>query len=139
MTFGVIRQLIVSAVLKHMAFSEHKQDVAIPDSTQTMSDHYRGSSFHGAVKSLLDNLLTALIQSRSGLVQDQDTRVLNESPSDCNPLLLASRELATLQTAIFVEAFAKCELSTCRVSPFVDGHMHELVVAVLHIFHLVVH
>ena len=103
-----------------------------------MRDHYRGSPFHGSIESLLDNLLTALIQGRSGLVKDQDSGVFDESPSDRNSLLLASGELATLQTAVLVEALVKLELSTCWIALLVDGHVHELIVALFHIFHLVV-
>ena len=69
MTLRVRSELIVSTILEDAAIAEYKENVTISNGAQAMSNHNRSSSFHGPVKSLLDNLLTVLIKGRSCLVE----------------------------------------------------------------------
>ena len=44
------------------------------------------------------------IESRSGLIQDQDIRLLNQSTRDGNSLLLSARELGTASSNMSVKS-----------------------------------
>mmetsp|Transcript_52238 Transcript_52238/g.111236 ORF Transcript_52238/g.111236 Transcript_52238/m.111236 type:complete len:346 (+) Transcript_52238:462-1499(+) len=55
-----------------------------------MGNHQRRPSIHQLLKSFLDEVLCSSIQRRSGLVQQEDGRVRQDSASDANPLLLAT-------------------------------------------------
>ena len=57
------REFVVGSELEDMTVSKNKEDVAVADRTQSVSDHNRCSTLHGSVESLLDDLLTLLIQS----------------------------------------------------------------------------
>ena len=104
MTLRVRSELIVSAILEDAAIAKYKENVTISNGAQAMSNHNRSSSLHGPIKSLLDNLLTVLIKGRSGLIKKQDAGVFDERSGNRNPLLLPTRELATLEPAVFLEA-----------------------------------
>ena len=69
-----------------------------------MGNDNGSSAFHGAVQSLLHNLLALLVQRRRRLVQNQDLRVLNQGASDGYSLLLASRELRAFESANLLES-----------------------------------
>ena len=89
-TVLISREFVVGSELEHMTVSENKEDIAVADRTKSVSDHNRCSTLHGSVESLLDDLLTLLIQSGSGFVEYQNTRVFDERASDRDSLLLAS-------------------------------------------------
>ena len=61
MTVLVGRQLIEGALFSHDALIENEENVAVSDGAQSVGYHDGGASFHCAVKSLLDHLLTVLV------------------------------------------------------------------------------
>jgi len=63
-TIVVVSEFIVGAKLQDVAIANDKENVAVSNSAEAMSDDDRSSSFHSSVESLLNNLLTLLIQSR---------------------------------------------------------------------------
>ena len=75
-----------------------------------MSDNNRGSSFHGAVKSLLNDFLALFVEGGRGFIKNQDLWVLDECSCDCNALFLTTGEFATLEAADFEEARMKALL-----------------------------
>ena len=105
MTVGVRTKLLVSAGLDDFTTAEDEENVAVANGAEAMSYNNRGTALHGAIKSLLHNFLALFIQSGSGLVKDQDPWVLDESTGDSDTLLLTARELSTLDTTFFREAF----------------------------------
>lgn len=57
------------------------------------------------------------IQAGRGLVQNQNTRSLQEGPRNRQPLALASRQLAGVRSKALMEAVWKCRDHICEVGP----------------------
>ena len=137
MTVGVGGQLIVGPELHHAAAPENEEDVTVSDRTQSMGNHDRRPSLHSFVQSLLHDLLTVLVQSGRGLVQDQNTWLLDQGASDGNSLLLTPGKLAALGATFLFETFVQVELAIL-VPLSINGHVGELRVLICYDGHLVV-
>ncbi len=62
-----------------------------------MSDHQSRAPFHQAFQRILDEGLGPRVEVAGGLVQDQDSRILEDHASNRDALLLPSRQpIATL-------------------------------------------
>ena len=101
-----------------------------------MGDHDRSSTLHRSIQSLLDHLLAVLIQSRRCLVQDQDPRVLDQSASNGDSLLLAAREFASLEATILGEALMQSEFAIF-VPLLVNSQMLQLLETLADLVHFV--
>lgn len=77
-----------------------------------------------------------LVQSRCRLVKNQNPWVLDQGPSDGDSLLLTTRELASLQTTILVEALRKSKL-TFTIPLFVDREILQLLETLVNLSNLV--
>ena len=62
-TIVVCSELVVASVLEDVAVAKNEQDVAVTDRAQPVGDNDRGTPLHGLVQSLLNDLLTLLVQS----------------------------------------------------------------------------
>ena len=67
-----------------------------------MKDHIAGEkticTCSSLVQSVLDNTFTLSVESRGGLIEQENTRIGDDSTSDGNTLLLATREQETTFT-----------------------------------------
>ena len=126
----VLAELFVAAILHDLAVAEHEDQVAVPDRAESVSDHNRSAALHGSVQGMLHDLLTLLVQGTRRLVQNQDSWVLDQRTSYSDALLLATRQLTTLQAAILTKAFMQREFAG-RVSFPVDCHHLQLAEAIV--------
>ena len=89
------------------AFLHDDDPVGVTHSRESMSNHDRCDLaellFH-SFNCFLDFSLIDLIQCTCSLVKDQQFWLFDESPSQCDPLLLASRQLVTASTHIRLNA-----------------------------------
>lgn len=99
-----IRKLLKCSILHNLALVDDDNPIAFLNGRHPMGNDNRSSALHGAVQSLLHNLLALLVQRRRRLVQNQDLRVLNQGASDGHSLLLASRELRAFESANLLES-----------------------------------
>ena len=134
MTVVVRGQLVVGTKLKHVTIAKHEENVAVSDRAQSVGDHNRSTAFHCAIKSLLYDLLTLFIQSRSGLVKYENSWVFDKSTSDCNSLLLTTRQFAALETAVLAEAFVQGEFSV-SIAKSVNLLELKLIIALVDLSH----
>ena len=93
-----------------------EEPFAISDSTKSVSNDDRSSPLHGSVEGLLHDFLTLLVEGTRGLVEDQDLGVLDQCSGDGDALLLATRQLGSFETALFVETFVKFEGSILLIA-----------------------
>ena len=87
------QQLLVRAVLDDTAAIKHENPVEVSDSRQAMRDDHHGFAFHRGGERLLDSLLSHRIQARSGLIQNEDRRILEDHARDRDTLPLPAGEL----------------------------------------------
>ena len=85
-------QLVVRALLKDLALAHYDNLVGVPDGGESVGDDDAGLSgaLHEGVEGLLYLMLTLGIQGACRLIQEDDLRPAHQSPSDCDPLLLAT-------------------------------------------------
>ncbi len=124
-TFLLLKQLKVVQFIINPSFSDqfimvtnfdsfsttpnHNNAISIIDGGEAMSNDNAGSSYPGFVKSLLHDLLTLSVKSRSSFIQEKDLRVSNESPSNGNTLFLSTAELSSLGSHIGIVALKQRE------------------------------
>jgi hypothetical protein len=86
-----------------------------------MRNHNRGTPCACPVQSLLDNGFTFSVQSRGGLVKEQDLWVTDKSSGDGNALLLSTAQLGTTlahQSVVTVWQLGDEVMSVCVRSSF---------------------
>lgn len=86
----ILEEGFVRALFHELAFRENYYLVCFPDGRQPVSDHDCCPALRDFVERCLDDLLAADINSRSGLVQDQDLRLFDDASRDGQSLALAS-------------------------------------------------
>ena len=86
------RELLERAVFHYLSLVNHDDAVAFHDGRESVRYDNRGATYHCLIQRLLHNLLTLLIEGRGSLVQNQDLWVLDQGPSNSDPLFLASRK-----------------------------------------------
>src|SRR5262245_19427463 len=116
------RELGVRATLDDAALVHDDDLVGVLDGGQAMRDHQRGAVAHEFDQRGLDAPLGFIVESRRGLVEDQDGRVLEQGARDGDALLLSARQLRTALTHGCVHALRQF------AGEFVDvGHARRLV------------
>ncbi len=108
---GVSRELLVSTGLYNLPFVQDEKELTISNGTETVSDNDRCTTFHCSVKCLLDDLLALLVECASGLIKNKDLRILDQGSCDGDSLLLTTRKLRALKTALLVEALVQLKRS----------------------------
>ena len=86
------REVIKRTIFNHLALVDDDDTVALLNRGHPMCNDDGSTALHGAVKSLLHDLLTLLVQGRRSLVQNQNLGVLDEGTGDSDSLLLTTRE-----------------------------------------------
>ena len=79
--------------LQDAAGLQHQDLVGVDHGREAVRDDQRGAAGGDALERFLERLLGAAVQGRSGLVEDEDRRVLQEHAGDGDALLLAAGEL----------------------------------------------
>ena len=72
-----------------------------------MRDNDRGAIAHDSVKSLLDQALRFFIESTRCFIKKKNAWLPDDGPSDGNPLLLATGELASTIAGENIEAWVE--------------------------------
>src|SRR5580698_8118375 len=80
------------ALLRYHTCLEHQDFVSIPNRAEPVGDRHHRSPLHKPLHSLDHKPLRLRVQSRSGLVKDQNWRVANDGAGNADPLPLSSRE-----------------------------------------------
>ena len=70
----------------------HADQIGRSNRTQPMRNHKTRAATHQATQTLLNQLLTVRIQIAGGLVQDQQTRISENSASNCQTLPLSTTQ-----------------------------------------------
>ena len=85
-------QLVVRTLLKDLALAHYYDLVGVSDSGESVGNDNAGLSraLHEGVEGLLYLVLALGIQGACRLIQEDDLRPAHQSPSDCDPLLLAT-------------------------------------------------
>ena len=81
-----------------LALVHHNDAVRMPHRAQTVGDDEDGSPLTDLRHVALHDGLALVVQRAGGLVEDQDARLGDERPGDCDSLALAAREAAALFT-----------------------------------------
>ena len=87
-------KLLVAASLHNLALVEDADLVGIADGGEAVGDGDSGAGLHEALQGLLHQALALRVEGRSGLVEYQDGRVLEDGTGYADALALATRELA---------------------------------------------
>ena len=100
---SLAQELFVCPHFCNLPCLDDHNHIGIVDGGETVSNDDAGPALPGLVQSLLHYLLTLSVQSRGGLVQEEDLGVPHQSPRYRNPLLLSSRQLCALAAHISIE------------------------------------
>jgi len=122
MRVSVSHKACVGSLLDDFTFMNVEDRFAIADSWKSVSDHNRGATLHGSVKSLLNNFLAWFVQSASSFIKDHNLRILDQSACNSNSLLLATRELTAFHSTDLVVTLVQWFASI-----FVDEVWNQLI------------
>jgi len=106
------QELWVSSSFDNITLLHDDNLVGVDNGTESMSDNDDSKHFFfkQLVESFLHLVLALSIQSASSLVKKQDSRSSDEGTSDCNSLLLATREAASSLTDLGVNTIREKNL-----------------------------
>ena len=95
------------ALLDNLALAHDNDLVGVHNCRQAMSDHDHGLLLllQESVQSLLDLVFALGIECTSGLIEEQDARLADESTSDSDSLLLTTGEAHATLTNQSVQTF----------------------------------
>ena len=91
-----LHQLLVGAGLDDPASLHHHQPVGVAQGGEPVGDGKGGAPLHQMGQGLLDVFLGLYIDRGGGLVEDEDTRVVQHGPRNGHPLALPARKPAAL-------------------------------------------
>ena len=89
---GLGHQFLVRAALDDAAIFEHQDQVGIHDTLDAMGDDEGRAVVHKLHQRIVDLSFGLGINRRRGVVQDQDARVLEQSPGNGDTLFLTAGE-----------------------------------------------
>jgi len=78
--------------LEDATFAEHKDDLGVLDGSEAVCDGDGGAPAGSALERGLDELLALRVEATSRLIEQQHTRVADESAGDGYTLLLPTRQ-----------------------------------------------
>ena len=84
------QQIVMQAALDDLAALDHQNGVGVHDGVQAVGDHDGGAVLAEMVDRLLHGFFGFRIQRRSGFIEQDDRRVLDQRPRDCDALALAA-------------------------------------------------
>ena len=135
-TIVVTGEFIVGSILQDVAIAYDKENVAVSNGAEAMSDYDRSSPFHSSIKSLLYDFLTLLVQGRCCFIQYENFGVLDKSPCNSYPLLLATGKFAALQATVLFEAFMESEFAIDHL--LLDSRLHQSMVPLVDEVHPII-
>ena len=94
----------MGASLNDLSVVKHTDLVSVLDGAQSVGDGHSGAGLHQSFQRILNQSFTFCIECRSGLVEDKDRRILQNSSGDGYPLALTTTESATSITYVGIEA-----------------------------------
>ena len=89
------QEITMRAALDDATIVEHDDLIRIHHGRKPVRDHKRGVSARDAVELGLDAFFRFGIERRSGFVENQDSRILENGARDRDPLLFAAGEFQT--------------------------------------------
>jgi hypothetical protein len=110
-TTVLIFQVSESSLLNDFAVFNNSDSCAFLDCSQSVGDNYRSPVLHDIIQSRLHFSLRFFIQGTCSFVKDKNSWLSDNSSSNCNSLLLTSREFATLDTTGNVKALMHMRVS----------------------------
>ena len=84
------QQIVMQAALDDLAALDHQNGVGVHDGVQAVGDDDGGAVLAEMLDRLLHGFFGFRIQRRSGLVEQDDRRVLEQRPGYCDALALAA-------------------------------------------------
>ena len=94
----------MGASLNDLSVVKHTDLVSVLDGAQSVGDGHSGACLHQSFQRILYQSFTFSIECRSGLVEDKDRRILQNSSGDGYALALTTTESATSITYVGIEA-----------------------------------
>jgi hypothetical protein len=94
------QELLVRALFAQAAFMEHEDAVSVLDRAETVSDHQRGAPGKQSAQSFADLQFCFGVNARSGLIENQKTRIVRQGAGEINELSLSDRK----RRAAFIDA-----------------------------------
>lgn len=94
----VIHELTVRALFAHTTALHHRDTVCILNCCQSMSNHQACATRLCSVQSFLNDLLGCVVERRRCLVQQEYSRLTNESACDRHSLFLAAAQLSSFRS-----------------------------------------
>src|SRR5436309_720362 len=88
-------QLVVGAVLHDPPAIDGDDAVCTPHRGKPVGDDEDGTPFTNATHVVLDDALAFVVERAGGLVENQNTGIVDKSAGDCDALPLAARETAS--------------------------------------------
>jgi len=102
----VAQERVVVTIFSNAALFEHDDAISVPHSCQAMGDHNRSDLAHlffHMVDRFLHLSLVCFVKRARGLVEDEDSGVLDKCASKGDPLFLTSRKLAATSSDLLVD------------------------------------
>ena len=87
----VIHQLLMRTQRHQLAVIDHRNPISVFHRGQAVRDNQCGASRHQAGQGLLYQVLTFGIQRTGGLIEQQDRRIHQQRPGNCQSLTLPPR------------------------------------------------
>ena len=100
----ILLEIIKVALLSNFSVFQNEDLAASLDGAHSVRNYNDRSVLHGVLNGQLHLLLVGFIQGRGGFVQKQDAGLSDQGTSDGYSLLLTAGQLASLDTALQVEA-----------------------------------
>src|SRR5690348_12158186 len=94
------QKLLVRALLAQAALMEHEDAVRVLNGAEAVSNHERGAPRQQSAQSFADLQFRFRVNARSGLIKNQEARIMGQSAREIDELALANRE----RRAAFVDA-----------------------------------
>ena len=82
----------MTALLNDASALEHHDPIGIPYGAEAMRNDEGGSPLHEMIERFLDEMLALGIQGAGGLIEDEESGVLEQGSSNGNALLLSARQ-----------------------------------------------
>ena len=134
-----VLELRNGSLLGNLAVFYHSDSGALLDSCQAMGNHDRGASNHDFIEGGLYFALTLLVKGTCGFIKEEDVGLSNDGTSDCNPLLLASRQFGSSESSCDSVSLMELGLTLLLSSSLVEfvGNSYEFTCECLLDFKLV--
>ena len=87
-------ELVVSSLLHYLSFMEHIYFVGVLDGGEPVGNGHRGARFHESFQRVLHESFALRVECRSGFIENQYGRILQNGTRNAHPLPLATAQAA---------------------------------------------